>query len=294
MTPENAAIVRLENWQEKVNSEPTPTVVVEPAAGFFHLALGALWQHRELLYFLVWREVKVRYKQTLIGAGWAVCQPLLAMAIFTIIFGYFAGIPSDGVPYPVFAYVALLPWSYFSEAITRGAGSLVADANLIRKVYFPRLVIPLASVITPLVDLSLAFLLLIGMMAWFAITPTWAAAALPLFVLLAVVTALTTCLWLSALNVRYRDVRHTVPFLIQLWMYASPVVYPVSMVPDQWRLIYSLNPMVGVIEGFRWALLGKGSPDLAAITISTAAVLVLLVAGLMFFSRTESTFADVV
>ncbi|MGH6628621.1 MAG: ABC transporter permease, partial [Burkholderiales bacterium] len=228
-----------------------------------------------MLYFLVWRDIKVLYKQTAIGASWALLQPLMTMIIFTVVFGNFAKIPSDGLPYPIFAYAALLPWTYFAQAIGRGGTSLVADARLISKVYFPRLIVPISAAVAPLVDFAIAFVLLLGMMVWFGITPTWGVLALPLFLLLAVVTALAVGLWLSALNVRYRDVGHAIPFLIQFWMYASPVAYPVSLVPDRWRLLYSLNPMAGVIEGFRWALLGNKSPDFIVMTISTTAVLAL-------------------
>lgn len=271
-----------------------PTAVIQPSEGLFHLDLQMVWQYHELLYFLVWREVKVRYKQTVIGVAWAVFQPLMTMVIFTVIFGHFANIPSDGLPYPIFAYAALLPWNYFSEAIARGGASLVGEANLIRKVYFPRLIIPLASVVTPVVDFFFSFLFLLGMMAWFGIGPTWGVLGLPLFLLLALITALAVGLWLSALNVRYRDVRYTIPFLTQFWMYASPVVYPVSLVPERWRLLYSLNPMAGVVEGFRWGLLGKESPDFGVITVSATAVIVLLLGGIVFFKRMERTFADVV
>jgi lipopolysaccharide transport system permease protein len=292
MTPRS---VKLGDWRAPAGAAGrVPAVIVEPGRGLFRLDLQEVWHYRELLYFLVWREVKVRYKQTAIGAGWAICQPLLTMIIFTVIFGIFARMPSDGLPYPIFAYAALLPWNYFSEAIARSGVSLVSDANLLRKVYFPRLIIPLASVITPLVDFSLSFVLLLAMMAWFGITPTWNVLALPGLLLLAVMTALSVGLWLSALNVRYRDVRHTIPFLTQVWMYASPVVYPVSLVPENWRLLYSLNPMVGVIEGFRWGLLGKESPDFVLMAASMAAVVVLFVGGIVFFKWNEGTFADVV
>ncbi|MGH2361172.1 MAG: ABC transporter permease [bacterium] len=272
----------------------TPTVVIESRKGLFHPDFGALWQYRELLYFLVWRDIKVLYKQTAIGASWALLQPLMTMIIFTVVFGNFAKIPSDGLPYPIFAYAALLPWTYFAQAIGRGGTSLVADARLISKVYFPRLIVPISAAVAPLVDFAIAFVLLLGMMVWFGITPTWGVLALPLFLLLAVVTALAVGLWLSALNVRYRDVGHAIPFLIQFWMYASPVAYPVSLVPDRWRLLYSLNPMAGVIEGFRWALLGNKSPDFIVMTISTTAVLALLLGGLLYFKSMERTFADVV
>ena len=272
----------------------TPSDVIEASQGFFDLALRAVWQYRELLYFLVWRDVKVRYKQTVIGASWAILQPLLTMVVFTVIFGHFAGLPADGLPYPVFAYTALLPWMYFAQAIERSGKSLVGDTNLIKKVYFPRLIMPFAAVVTPLVDFAIAFLLLLGMMAWFGITPTWGLLSLPLFLFFALLTALAVSLLLAPLNVRYRDIGHAIPFLIQVWMYASPVVYSVTLIPEQWRPLYSLNPMAGVIEGFRWALLGKGSPDFEVLAISAAAVLALLVGGLVYFKRMERTFADVI
>jgi lipopolysaccharide transport system permease protein len=271
-----------------------PSVVIQPSKSLLSLDLGALWPYQELLYFLVWREVKVRYKQTVLGIAWAMLQPLMTMVIFTVIFGTFVNIPSDGLPYPIFAYTALLPWTYFAEAITRSSVSLVSDANLIRKVYFPRLIMPVAAVVSPVVDFVLSFLLLLGMMAWFGIAPTWGMLALPFFLLLALITALAVSLWLSALNVRYRDVRHTIPFLIQFWMYASPVAYSASLVPERWRLLYSLNPMAGVIEGFRWTLLGKASPNLAVIAANAVVVIALLIGGLVFFKRMERTFADVI
>lgn len=271
-----------------------PTVVIEPSNGLFNLDLRAVWQYRGLLYFLVWRDVKVRYKQTAIGAAWAIIQPLLTMVVFTVIFGNFAQIPSDSLPYPIFAYAALLPWYYFSQALSDCGRSLLGDASLIRKVYFPRLILPLASVMRPLVDLSLSFLVFLSMMVWFGIPPTWTMVALPAFLILALLTALAVGLWLSALNVRYRDVGHTIPFLIQIWMFASPVVYPVSLVPEKWRLLYSLNPMAGVIEGFRWALLGKHGPDFPVMVVSALAVLLVLLGGLLYFKRAEPTFADII
>jgi lipopolysaccharide transport system permease protein len=271
-----------------------PTVVIQPRRSILDLDLQSVWHYRELLYFLTWRDVKVRYKQTVIGAAWALMQPLMTMIIFTVIFGKFAMIPSDGLPYPVFAYTALLPWQFFSQAINRSGTSLVQSANLISKVYFPRLIIPLAAALGPLIDFAMAFIVLLSMMAWFSIAPTWGVIALPLFMLLALLTALAVCLFLSALNVRYRDVGHTIPFLVQFWMYTSPVAYPVSLIPDKWRLIYSLNPMVGVIEGFRWALLGKTSPDFTVILISILVVIILLFGGLVYFRQMERTFADVI
>ena len=271
-----------------------PTVVIEPRRGLFDLDVEALWEYRELLYFLVWRDVKVRYKQTVVGAGWVILQPLLTMMIFTVIFSYLAKIPSDGLPYPIFAYTALLPWTYFNQALSRGGGALLGSANLISKVYFPRLIIPLASVATPLVDFGLSFLILLGLMVWYGITPTWGVVALPLFLLLALMTALSVSLFLSALNVKYRDVGYVIPFVTQFWMYASPVIYPVSLIPERWRLLYSLNPMVGVIEGFRWALLGKAAPDFGVMAVSSLVVLALLFLGLVYFKHMERTFADII
>lgn len=271
-----------------------PVVEVRPRERLFQLDLQEVWSYRELLYFLVWREVKVRYKQTAVGVAWVLLQPLLTMAVFTVIFGFFANLPSEGLPYPLFAYAALLPWTYFSEAVSRSGLSLVGDANLLRKVYFPRLIIPLAAVIAPLVDFCLSFLLLFGLMAWYGIFPTWGIVALPLLLMMACLTAFAIGLWLSALNVRYRDVRHAIPFFLQFGMYISPVAYAISVVPERWRSLYSLNPMVGVVEGFRWGLLGKASPDFHAMAISTVGVLVVLLGGLLFFKQMERTFADVV
>jgi len=269
------------------------TVRIEPSRGLWNLDLAAVWEYRELLYFLVWRDVKVRYKQTVMGAAWAILQPVTTMVVFTLIFGKLAQIPSDGVPYAIFSYTALLPWNYFSQAITRSGGSLVGDSNLVRKVYFPRLIIPLASVTAPLVDFFISFLLLIGMLTWFGIAPGWGILTAPLFLLLAVMTALAVGLWLAPLNARYRDVGHTIPVLAQIWMYASPVVYSVTMVPERWRFVFGLNPLAGVIEGFRWALLDKQSPAFGVMAVSTIVVLALLSGGIVFFKRMERTLADV-
>ena len=236
-----------------VNLEPS--VIIEPRRGLFHLDLAAIWEYRELLYFMVWRDVKIRYKQTAIGVGWAVLQPLIQMVIFTVIFGKFAGIPSDDFPYPIFAYTALLPWNYFASALQRCISSVVGDSGLISKVYFPRLILPIAGTVSGIFDFLVSFILLIGMMIWYRIPVSWLVIALPLFLSFAQLTALAVGLWFSALNVRYRDVGHTVPFIIQIWMFLSPVVYSVNLIPEKWRLLYGLNPMVGVIEGFRWALL---------------------------------------
>jgi len=271
-----------------------PTVVVEPNGRLFHVDLQAVWHYRELLYFLIWRDVKVRYKQTIISAAWAILQSLMTMMIFTVIFGKFAKIPSDRLPYPIFAFTALLPWNYFSQAVSHSGESLVGNARLISKVYFPRLIAPISAAVVPLVDFAIAFVLLFGMMTWYGIAPTWGMLALPLFLLLALLTALAVGLWLSAFNVRYWDVRHAIPFLIQFWMFASPVAYPVSLVPEKWRVLYSLNPMAGVIEGFRWALLAKESPDFSVMVLSAAVVVAILIGGLFYFTRVEQTFADVI
>ena len=271
-----------------------PTVVIKPDRGLFDLELKALWEYRELLYFLVWRDVKIRYKQTLIGAGWAILQPVMTMVVFTVVFGKFAKISSDGLPYPIFAYAALLPWNLFSHSLTRGGASVVGNAGLVSKIYFPRLILPLSGVLSPMIDFAISFMILAVMMIWYGILPGWGVFTLPLFLLLATLTALAVGLWLAALNVRYRDVGHAIPFLAQLWLFASPVAYPVSVVPEAWRWLYSLNPMAGVIEGFRWALLGRQSPDLAVIAISSLTVIALLMAGIVYFRYTERTFADIV
>lgn len=276
------------------NTSRKPSVVIQSRKRIFQLDLSEVWRYRELLYFMVWRDTIIRYKQTAIGASWAIIQPLIQMVIFTLIFGKLAKLPSDGVPYPVFAFTGLLPWTYFSQALARGSNSVVGSSNLITKIYFPRLLIPLAATAAPAVDFIFTFVVLLVLMAWFHIAPTWGLLALPLFLGLAFLTAMAMTLWLSSLDVRYRDIGYIVPFLIQIWMYASPVVYPVSVIPEKWRLIYSLNPMAGVIEGFRWALLGKGSPDLMVIAISSAMVLVLLLGGIVYFKQMERTFADVI
>ena len=269
-------------------------VVIESNRRSLLSDLKSLWQYRELLYFLIWRDVKVRYKQTVIGGTWAIIQPLLTMVMLAVIFGNFAKIPSDGLPYPIFAYTALLPWSYFARALGGSGTSVVNEAHLFTKVYFPRLVMPLSAATTPVVDFGLSFLILLGLMVWYGIGWTWNILALPLLMVLAFTTSLSVGLWLAPLNVRYRDIGYAIPFLIQVWMYASPVVYPVSIVPERWRFLYSLNPMVGVIEGFRWAVLGKESPELTVMMVSVGVVVVLLAGGIVFFRKTERTFADVI
>jgi lipopolysaccharide transport system permease protein len=253
-----------------------------------------LWEYREILYFLTWRDIKVRYKQTVLGAAWAIIQPLFAMVVFSIFFGRLAKVPSDGLPYPIFAYCALLPWQLFAHSLGEAANSLVGSQSLITKVYFPRLVIPISAVLAGVVDFAIAFVVLLAMILNYGIAPTAAVMTLPLFVLLAVATALTAGLWLSALNVQYRDVRYTIPFLTQFWLFASPVAYPSSLVPEQWRVLYGRNPMAGVIEGFRWALLGKGSGPGPMLVVSVLVTVVLLVSGAYYFRRMEKTFADIV
>jgi lipopolysaccharide transport system permease protein len=272
----------------------TPPVLRIRASHRLHLNLKDLWEYRELLYFLVWRDIKVRYKQTALGAAWAVLQPLLTMLVFTVFFGRLAKVPSDGIPYPVFSYTALLPWQLFAFAVSESSQSLVSNKNLLTKVYFPRLIVPMASVLAGLVDFAIAFLLLIVLMVVYHVTPSMAIAWLPVFLLMTIATALCVGLWLSALNVKFRDVRYLIPFLTQFWMYATPVAYPSSLIPEPWREWYGLNPMAGVVEGFRWALLGKaGNPGLL-VWVSVVAVVLLLTGGLYYFRRTEATFADIV
>jgi len=271
-----------------------PTIIIRPSRGWIPLRLGSLWEYRELLYFLVWRDIKVRYKQTVLGAAWAIIQPFFTMVVFSIVFGRLAKLPSDGLPYPIFAYCGLLPWQLFSHALAESGNSVVASQSLITKVYFPRLVIPLAAVLGGLVDFVVAFSVLLGMMAYYRVSPTAAVFTLPLFILLALATALGVGLWLSALNVQFRDVRYTIPFLIQFWLFATPIAYSSSLIPQKWRLVYGLNPMAGVVEGFRWALLGTANASGPMLLVSIAVVLVLLVGGLYYFRRMEKTFADVV
>ena len=271
-----------------------PKIVIRPSRGWVPLKLKEFWEYRELLYFLIWRDIKVRYKQTALGAAWAIIQPLFTMIVFSIFFGRLAKIPSDGVPYPIFAFCALLPWQLFAHALTESGNSLVASQNLITKVYFPRLVIPVAAVLAGLVDFAIAFVVLLGMMAYYGIVPTMAVVFLPLFLLLAVTTALAVGLWLSALNVQYRDVRYTIPFLTQFWLFITPIAYPSSLVPEGWRTLFGLNPMAGVVESFRWALLGTANAPGPMLAVSVGVVVALLVGGLYYFRRMEKTFADVV
>src|SRR5277367_2173206 len=267
---------------------------ITPPSRWWVLPLRELWEYRELLYFFVWRDIKVRYKQTAIGAAWAVLQPFLTMLIFSLFFGRLAHIPSQGLPYPIFYYSALLPWTYFASALQNSTNTIVDNQRLITKVYFPRLVLPFSSVLSGLVDFGISFLMFVAMMFYYGIRPGWALLMLPVFLLLSVLTALGAGLWLSALNAIYRDVRYVVPFLVQFWMFASPVVYPSSLVPAKWRWAYGLNPMAGVIEGFRWSLTGRGTPPGRLVVISSAVVLAILLSGVAYFQKMETTVADVV
>jgi len=267
---------------------------IQPTSGWVPVRLGDLWDYRELLYFLVWRDLKVRYRQTVLGASWAVLQPVMTMAVFTLFFGMVAGLPSDGIPYPLFAYSALVPWTFFAQGVALSSNSLVANQALIRKVYFPRLVIPIATVASILVDFAIAFAALLVMMAFYGVSVPPQAVWLPLFFLLAIAATVGVGLWLSALNVLYRDVQHVVPFMVQTWLFATPIVYPSSLIPEPWHTVYGVNPMAGVVDGFRWALLGTGTAPGPMLLVSILSAAALLVSSLLVFRRIERLFADVV
>lgn len=269
-------------------------VIIEPTRGWVSLQLSELWNYRELLYFLTWRDIKVRYKQTILGAAWAVIQPFFTMVVFSLFFGNLANVPSDGIPYPIFSFAALVPWQFFASGLAQSSNSLISSAHMIKKIYFPRLAMPVASIFSNLVDFALAFIVLLGMMFYFRITPTLNVIWLPFFLLLAVITSLGVGLWLSAMNVQFRDVRYAVPFITQFWMFATPIAYPSSLLDEPWRTIYGINPMVGVVEGFRWALLGAGDAPGPMVLVSVLTALFLLVSGAFYFRRMEKTFADVV
>jgi lipopolysaccharide transport system permease protein len=271
-----------------------PPMRIAPQHGWLEFDFGELWHFRELLYFFVWRDIKVRYKQTVVGAAWAVLQPFMTMLVFTLFFGRLAHIPSGGMPYAIFYYSALLPWMYFSASLLNATNTIVENQRVITKVYFPRLVLPLAATFSGLVDFAVSFLMFVAMMIYYGIRPTLAIFYFPLFLLLALLTALGVGLWMAALNAIYRDVRYVVPFLVQFWMFASPVVYPSSIIPERWRWLYGLNPMAGVIEGFRWSLSGQGEPPGRMLIASSLMVLAVLAGGLMYFQRMETTIADVV
>jgi lipopolysaccharide transport system permease protein len=277
-----------------LRAEGVPVIRIEPSKGWVSLKLRELWQYRELLYFLTWRDIKVRYKQTVLGAAWAIIQPFLTMVVFTVFFGRLAKIPSDGIPYPIFSYAALVPWTFFAQGLTQSSNSLVGGARLIKKIYFPRLAMPIATVLSGVVDFTLAFIVLLGMMFAYGITPTANALWLPFFMLLALITSLGVGLWLSAMNVQFRDVRYTVPFIAQFWLFVTPIAYPSSLLPEPWRTLYGINPMAGVVEGFRWTLLGTDTAPGPIIILSSLVALALLVSGAFYFRRMEKTFADVV
>lgn len=276
------------------SSSLAPELIIEPSKGWGSLKLVELWQYRELLFFLIWRDVKVRYKQTVLGIAWAIFQPLVTMVIFSVIFGQLAKLSSEGIPYPVFCYAGLLPWQLFSGALTRIGSSLVGNATLLTKVYFPRLMIPLSSIGAGLVDFGISFFVFLGLMLYYNILPSWRIFCLPFLLLFLLLAALGVGLWLSALNVKYRDVQHVIPFLVQVWMFVSPVVYSVGLIPQgPWRFLYGLNPLTGVIQGFRWALIG-GEPPGGLIFVSAGGVILLFVSGLFYFKKMERIFADVV
>jgi lipopolysaccharide transport system permease protein len=290
-----------EKEQSSPEVAPTYRFRIQPSRGWVSLNLGELWRYRELLYFLVWRDVKVRYKQTALGAAWAIMQPFFTMVVFSLFFGRLAKMPSDGIPYPIFSYAALVPWTFFATALEQSSNSLVGSANLIKKIYFPRLAIPIATVLSGVVDFALAFTVLLGMitvllgmMLCYGIVPTVRVVVLPFFLVLALVAALGVGLWLSALNVEYRDVRYVVPFITQIWLFSTPVAYPSTLLTEPWRSLYALNPMVGVVEGFRWALLGSGTARGTMLAASSLAAIALLVSGAYYFRRMEKTFADLV
>lgn len=276
-----------------MSSEPV-TVYIRPSHGLRALNLRDLWIYRELVLFMIWRDLKVRYKQTLLGASWAIIQPLVTMVVFNFIFGKVGKVPTEGLPYPLFSFSALLPWGLFSTALNQGSRSLVSNQSMITKVYFPRLVLPLAAILAGVVDFAIAFLILIGMMVYYRVMPSPAIWTLPLFVLLALVTALGVALWLSALNVRYRDVNHALPFLTQLWLFITPVAYSSRLVSERWQLIYALNPMAGVVNGFRWALFGVGDGPGLFLWVSIGIACLVLISGLFYFRAMERTFADLI
>ena len=276
------------------HAERARVIRIAPSKGWVPLRLNELWEYRELLYFLTWRDIKVRYKQTALGAAWAIIQPVFTMVLFSLFFGRLAKMPSDGVPYPIFSMAGLVPWTFFVYGLTQSSNSLVGSQNLIKKVYFPRLVIPISSLCSGLVDFAIAFVILFVMMIFYGISPGWNILWIPAFIVLTLVTSLGTGLWLSALNVQYRDVRFTIPFLTQFWMFATPIAYPSSLLSEPWRTVYGLNPMVGVVEGFRWGLLGTQTQPGPIILASIGAALFLMVSGAFYFRRMERTFADVV
>lgn len=277
-----------------VSPQDPSLTVISPPRGWPRIGWSELWHYRDLLTLLVWRDFSARYRQSLIGIGWALLRPVIAVVVFTIVFGRMAGFASDGVPYPVFNYVGLMPWLYFAGCLTGSSDSLVANRTLLTRIYFPRLILPISKVLTGLIDFSIQFILLLVLMGWYGLVPGPRVVLVPLFVLLCALAALSVGTWLTALNVKFRDVRHAVPFLAQMWMWLTPVVYATSSVPEKWRFVYGLNPLVGIVDGFRWAILGRPDPDWKMMAISTAVVLVMLISGLLFFRHMETEFADII
>jgi len=277
-----------------MKTDSTNITEIVPSTGWHSVNFREVWAYRELLWLLAQRDVSVRYKQSIVGIGWAVFQPVMTMLVFTVIFGIFAKLPSDGVPYPIFTYCALLPWNYFARSLGDSSDSLVGSSHLITKVYFPRLILPISKVFAGLIDFAIAFVILLAMMVWYGIPPTKGIFLLPLFIVIAMLCALGVGLWFTALNVKYRDVKFVVPFVVQFWMYASPVAYSTSLIPEKWRVLYGLNPMAGVVEGFRWALLGKEAPGIEMILIPLAIIICVFVSGMYYFKKMERTFADII
>lgn len=275
-------------------SNNLPIIQIKPSTGWVSLELGEVWEYRELLYFLVWRDIKVRYKQTVLGTTWAIIQPFLTMVVFSLFFGKLANVPSDNLPYPIFSYAALVPWTFFANGLTQAANSLVTNSNMVKKIYFPRLILPVATILAGIVDFVLAFVVLLGMMLYYRIVPTVNIVWLPLFLLLAFITCLGASLWLAAMNVQFRDVRYIIPFVVQLLLFLTPIAYSSSLLSEPWRTLYGINPMAGVVDGFRWALLGTDTPPGTILLVSSLMAVVLLVSGAYYFRRLEKTFADVV
>jgi lipopolysaccharide transport system permease protein len=291
---ETTLISRIGRPREVSYEADVPVFRIEPSKGWVSLKLRELWQYRELIYFQVWRDIKVRYKQTVLGAAWAIIQPFFTMVVFSLFFGKLAKVPSDGIPYPIFSFAALVPWTFFANGMSKASNSLVSSSNLIKKVYFPRLSIPLAAVLSGVVDFALSFVVLVGMMKYYHLAPTGNVIWLPLLLALSFTTALGVALWLSAMNVQFRDVQYIIPFLTQFWMFTTPIAYPSSLLSEPWRTFYAINPMVGVVEGFRWALLGTDTAPGPVMIVSSAVSLVLLLSGALYFRRMEKTFADVI
>lgn len=279
---------------ESITQRVLPKKRIQPSNGWISLRLEEVWAYRELLYFFVWRDIKIRYKQTVMGISWAIIQPVFTMVIFSLFFGQLAGVPSDGIPYPIFSFAALVPWTFFANALNLASNSLVNSADMIKKIYFPRLTLPMATVLAGILDFAVAFIVLLGLMIFYGMTPTLNVVWLPLLLILALVTSLGVSLWLSAMNVQFRDVRYTIPFLTQAWLFATPIAYPSSLLSEPWRTLYAINPMVGVVEGFRWALLGTDTAPGPMVIVSAMVAIGILVSGAFFFRRMEKTFADVV